>query len=50
MELFNITKPFKFIINNIASKTILKNGEISNKLKHKDIKIHFNYDNTVKEK
>jgi len=45
IELFNIKKPIKILTDNLASKTTIENGEINNKLKHIDIKYHFNYDN-----
>ncbi|KAG4090608.1 hypothetical protein H8356DRAFT_1431061 [Neocallimastix lanati (nom. inval.)] len=34
-ELYNITKSFKIMIDNIASKTTLENGEINNKIFNK---------------
>ena len=49
-EFFNIKKPFKIMTDNFASKTTLENGEINNKLKHVDIKFHFNYDNIINNK
>ena len=48
IELFNIKKPIKILTDNLASKTTIENGEINNKLKHIDIKYHFNYDNIKK--
>jgi len=45
IELFNIKNPIKILTDNLASKTTIENGEINNKLKHIDIKYHFNYNN-----
>jgi len=44
-ELFKIKKPIKIFTDNLASKTIIENGELNNKLKHIDIKFHFNKEN-----
>jgi len=44
-KLFNIKKPIKIFIDNLASKTTLENGELNNKLKHREIKFYFNKDN-----
>jgi len=41
-------KTIKILTDNLASKTTIENGEINNKLKHIDIKYHFNYDNIKK--
>jgi len=44
-ELFNFKNPLKVYTDNIASKTIIENGELNNKLKHIEIKYYFNKDN-----
>eukprot|EP00833_Pecoramyces_ruminatium_P000589 jgi/Orpsp1_1/1174621/evm.model.c7180000050778.2 len=45
IETLNIKKPITIYTDNQASKKIIENGEINNKLKHLDIKLHFNFDN-----
>jgi len=45
IELFNYKKPFKIYTDNLASKTVIENGELNNRLKHIDIKFYFNKDN-----
>ena len=46
-ELFKIKKPIKILTDNLASKTAIENGELNNKLKHIQIKFHFNKDNII---
>ena len=49
-ELFNYNKPIKIYTDNLASKTTMENGELNNKLRHIDIKFHFNKDNIENKK
>jgi len=49
-ELFEYNKLIKIYTDNLASKTTIENGEINNKLRHIDIKFHFNKDNIKNKK
>jgi len=48
--LLNIKKPIKILTYNLTSMTTMENGEINNKLKHIEIKLHFNKDNIKNKK
>ena len=47
-ELINYNKTITIYTDNLASKTTIENGEINTKLKHIDIRFHFNKDNIDK--
>ena len=49
-EIFKRDNPFILYTDNKASKRIIENGEINNKLKHINIHYHFNIDNMMKNK
>jgi len=49
-ELFNHKSPITIYTDNKSSKIIMENGEFSTKLKHIDIKFHFDNDNIKKNK
>ena len=49
-ELINYNKTITIFTDNLASKITIENGEINTKLKHIDIRFHFNRDNIVKRK
>jgi len=43
-ELLKFNKTITIFTDNLASKTSIENGELNTKLKHIDIKYHFNND------
>jgi len=47
-ELLNIDKEITIYTDNLSSKTTMENGDLNSKLKHIDIKYHFNRDNIDK--
>jgi len=49
-ELFGIEKEITVFTDNLSSKTTMENGDLNTKLKHIDIKYHFNKDNIDKHK
>ena len=49
-ELFNIEKEITIFTDNLSSKITMENGDLNTKLKHIDIKYHFNKDNIDKHK
>ena len=48
IELLNIDKEIIIYTNHLSSKTTMENGNLYTKLKHIDIKYHFNRDNLDK--